>query len=562
MGKKDTPAAPAQPDPYKTAAAQTQGDIQSAIANATLGNIDTYTPLGSNVYTQTGTQTITDAQGHPIQVPKYSSTQTLSPQQQQLYDQQTALGSGLNNLAIQQTGKLTGLLGSPIDTSNVPALTTSLNFQAPAATPTLQGGFDQGGAVQTGYNAGGPIQKSVSLQPSVALQNSVNQWYNPTTFAQGPGSIQTSMGPSDFSADRQAVVDALNARTQPQLDRQRAALMSSLANQGIDNGSEAWNNAVNQFGRQANDANLQNVLAGSQEQSRLFGLDLSQAQFGNQAQQQGYDQAQGRGLFGLQATNQNNQAALNAGNFYNQAALNSGNFYNQSALASGNFANSAQGQQNSQNAAAAGFNNSAVNQQYSQNMGAAQFGNTTAQQNYQNQQNALDVQNQLALQGATFGNQASAQALQQQLALRNQPINEISSLMSGGQVTMPQFQGYNAPQIAGSSIGANVNQNAALANQQYQAQMGYAGANMAGLYGLGSAALGAGAKMAMGSDRKLKRDIEVIGELRGLPVYLFKYIWDDKPMVGFMADEVEQVMPEAVINIGGYKAVDYGMVLQ
>jgi hypothetical protein len=425
----------------------------------------------------------------------------------QLYNQQAQLGSGLNNLAIQQTDKLTGLLGSPIDTSSLPALQTSLNFQGPAATPTLQGSFNQGGAIQAGYDAGGPIQKSVSLQPSVnlqpsvALQSSVNQWYNPTTFAEGPGQIQTSMGPTDFSADRQAVVDALNSRTQPQLDRQRAALMSSLANQGIDNGSEAWNNAVNQFGRQANDANLQNVLAGSQEQSRLFGLDLSKAQFGNQAQQQGYDQAQGRGLFGLQATNQNNQAALNAGNFYNQsaldagnfrnqAALNAGNFYNQSALASGNFANSAQGQQNSQNAAAAGFNNSAVNQQYSQNMGAAQFGNTTAQQNYQNQQAAIDVQNQLAMQGATFNNQAAAQALQQQLALRNQPINEISSLMSGGQVTMPQFQGYNAPQIAGSSIGQNINQGAALANQQYQAQMGYAGANMAGLYGLGSAALG------------------------------------------------------------------------
>jgi hypothetical protein len=82
MGKKDTPAAPAPPDPYKTAAAQTQGDIQSAIANATLGNIDTYTPLGSQTYQQIGTQAITDAQGHVIQVPRYSSTQTLSPQQQ------------------------------------------------------------------------------------------------------------------------------------------------------------------------------------------------------------------------------------------------------------------------------------------------------------------------------------------------------------------------------------------------------------------------------------------------------------------------------------------------
>jgi hypothetical protein len=509
MGKKDTPVAPPMPDPYRTAAAQTQGDIQSAIANTTLGNVDTYTPLGSQTYQQIGSQTITDAQGHPIQVPRYSSTQTLSPSQQALYDQQTQLGSSLNNLAIQQTDKLSGILGSPINTSSIPALQTSLNFQGPAATPTLQGSFNQGGAIQAGYDAGGPIQKSVSLQPSVNLQNSVNQWYSPTTFAQGPGQIQTSMGPTDFSADRQAVVDALNSRTQPQLDRQRAALMSSLANQGIDNGSEAWNNAVNQFGRQANDANLQNVLAGSQEQSRLFGLDLSQAQFGNQAQQQGYDQALGRGQFGLQATNQNNQAALNAGNFYNQAALNAGNFYNQSALAAGNFANAAQGQQYGQNAASAAFNNSAVGQQYTQNMGAAQFGNTTAQQNYQNQQNAIDVQNQLAMQGASFNNQASAQALQQQLALRNQPINEIGALMGGGQVSMPSFQAYNAPQIAGSSIGQNIYNTAAMQQAQFQQQQQIAAqqqsAALGGLFSLGSSALMGGLGGAGGFAGLLKK---------------------------------------------------------
>lgn len=513
MGSKDTPAAPAPPDPYKTAAAQTQGDVQSAIANSALGNVDTYTPLGSNTYQQIGTQTITDAQGNPIQVPRYSSTQTLSPQQQQLYDQQTQLGSGLNQLAIDQTSKLSGLLGSPIDTSSVPAIQTSLgaapSFKGPATAQTLQ----------TSFNQGGPIQSSV------------NQSMSPTTFAQGPGSIQTSMGPTDFTTDRQAVVDALNSRTQPALDRQLEQLKSSLANQGIDNGSQAWNNAIDAYGRQANDANQQNVLAGSQEQSRLFGLDLSQAQFGNAAQQQGYDQAQGRGLFGLQATAQNNAAGLNAGNF----------------------ANSAQAQQ------------------YGQNANTAAFANSNTQQNYTNQQAAIDAANQLAQQsygnqqtGATFNNQAAAQALQQQLALRNQPINEITALMGGGQVTMPQFAGYNAPQIAGSSVGANINQNAALANSQYQQQMQMAGINQAGLYSLGAAGLGAVGSAVGGkvSDRRLKREIEPIGELRGLPLYSYKYIWSDEPQIGFMADEVEKVMPEAVGNVGGYKTVDYGMVLQ
>lgn len=476
MGKPSSPSPPAAPDPYAVASAQTQGNVQSAIANAWLGNANTNGPTGSTTYNQNGTHTITDAQGNPIQVPSFSVTQSLSPSQQGLYDQQTQLGSNLNQLALDQTGKLSGLLGSPINTGAIPGLTTALNFQSPAATPNLQSTFNQGSPVQTGYASGGPIQSSVPFQ------SSVNQSMSPTSFGQGPGQIQTSLGPTDFSADRQSVVDALNSRTQPALDRQREQLQSQLANQGIDIGSQAWNNATDAFGRQVNDANQQNILAGGQEQSRLFGLDLAQGQFGNAAQQQGYDQALGRGQFAQNATNANNAAALNAGQFANQSALNAGNF-----------ANAAQGQQYSQIAAGAAFNNAAAGQQYAQNQGATQFANATNQQNYSNQQNAIDVSNQLAQQGATFGNQASAQQLQQILALRNQPINEITALMNGGQVSMPQFAGYNAPQIAGSSIGQNIYNTSAIQQQQYQSQVqqqqAQQSAALSGLFGLGSSAL-------------------------------------------------------------------------
>jgi hypothetical protein len=62
-----------------------------------------------------------------------------------------------------------------------------------------------------------------------------------------------------------------------------------------------------------------------------------------------------------------------------------------------------------------------------------------------------------------------------------------------------------------------------------------------------------------GSDRRLKRDISRIGTLRnGLPVYSFRYRWDDAWRTGLMADEVERVHPEAVIEGPlGYKLVNY-----
>lgn len=67
------------------------------------------------------------------------------------------------------------------------------------------------------------------------------------------------------------------------------------------------------------------------------------------------------------------------------------------------------------------------------------------------------------------------------------------------------------------------------------------------------------------SDRRLKTDITEVGRLHnGLPVYAYRYI-DGGPMqIGLMADEVEQLHPDAVAEAktwfsdGVFKTVDYG----
>ena len=64
------------------------------------------------------------------------------------------------------------------------------------------------------------------------------------------------------------------------------------------------------------------------------------------------------------------------------------------------------------------------------------------------------------------------------------------------------------------------------------------------------------------SDRRLKKDINKIGQYKGLNVYEFKYIWDNKIRKGFMADEVEKVIPSAVIKAkNGYSMVNYAKVI-
>ena len=62
------------------------------------------------------------------------------------------------------------------------------------------------------------------------------------------------------------------------------------------------------------------------------------------------------------------------------------------------------------------------------------------------------------------------------------------------------------------------------------------------------------------SDRRLKQDVRRIGTAdNGLPIYAFAYTNEpSRTHIGFMADEVEQIHPEAVSEFMGAKMVDYG----
>jgi Chaperone of endosialidase len=61
------------------------------------------------------------------------------------------------------------------------------------------------------------------------------------------------------------------------------------------------------------------------------------------------------------------------------------------------------------------------------------------------------------------------------------------------------------------------------------------------------------------SDIRLKRDIAQVGELdSGIGIYRYRYLWSDTTFVGVMAQEVAEVVPEAVQRgDDGYLRVDY-----
>ena len=96
----------------------------------------------------------------------------------------------------------------------------------------------------------------------------------------------------------------------------------------------------------------------------------------------------------------------------------------------------------------------------------------------------------LAMQAAGMQDGQRAQSLQEQLAMRNQPINEITALLSGSQVSMPNFQVNRPAGIPTTDTAGLINQNFAQRQGNYQQQMGQWNSTMGGLFGMGAAFLG------------------------------------------------------------------------
>lgn len=149
--------------------------------------------------------------------------------------------------------------------------------------------------------------------------------------------------------------------------------------------------------------------------------------------------------------------------------------------ARGQFANDAQAQQYAQNAGLAAFGNQAQAQQYGQNAGLAAFGNQAAGQ----QQN-------MDMAAGQYGQGLRQQMLAEQLAVRNQPLNETAALLTGQQVQNPQFAGVPGVQVANTDYMGAVGMNQQQQNANYQGQVATQNANSGAAAGVAGAAIGAG----------------------------------------------------------------------
>lgn len=414
---KSSPKAPAAPDPAATAAAQTASNKDTAYWNAVLNNVNQVTPYGNLTYTQSGGGQ------------KYDN------------DAYAKALSAWNSQPAPTTAPISGGIGSmkPSDYRN--GLTSTSGQRG--AMPTL----DQ---FKTGTDAPPQFTSTITLSPEQqAIYDS--QTKNETALSQLGGeqigrirdSVSTPYSynglPAAYSQDDATAAqgkfeDALYSRLNPQFANDEEALRTRLINQGIGQGSQAYNTEFERLNQAKNDARMQSVLQGANYSGTL------------------QDQAMGR----------------------------------------------------------------------------------------------------------------RNQAISEYDAQRNAPLNEYIGLTSGVQVQNPQFssQNYQGAQ-AGDYQGA-VNNAYQGALGQYNSKVASNNATQGALFGLGGSFLGSQAGSAalagLFSDRRLKENIIRMGEENGFPIYAYNYIGMEPRYIGVMAQDVAEIMPEAIGEHDGFMTVNYNMI--
>ena len=300
MGSKGSKTKIVTPSANETAQAQSQSNLEAIYASALANRYNEVTPYGSitwdrpqaqsapvnqryNQYTGgypmprgiggTGYQTATPQGVSPESLAGWTRTTTLSPEMQRQFDLQNQLAESLQGQAVTRAGQLPqGQFRIP---GGLPQMTTGLDTQG---LPQLQGGL----------NTQGLPQMATGLET---------------------GDLPSVTGDYQQSAEdvERATYQRLQQLMNPGFQERQRALESQLAATGNPLGSEGYQQELNRFQTQRQEADLaaalESVGAGRAEQSRLFdiasrargqltGEQLASAGLSQAARQQGVSEQQ------------------------------------------------------------------------------------------------------------------------------------------------------------------------------------------------------------------------------------------------------------------------------
>jgi hypothetical protein len=264
-----------------------QGEVnEQVVRDQTYANRPTqYTPWG---YTSWQASPYTDPSSGD-QVTRWTQTQGLTPELQDILNKQIAIQGGRSDIAGMLTGRLGGEFGTPMDWRGLNPMGLVPNSQFTLPEPT-QRALDYSHAPQLG---------------------------DPTALRQRA---------------EDAVYSKAMSRLQPKFEGQREALEIKLRNQGLAPEDSAWRSQMEALSQQETDAygqaQMDAIRAGLGEQAQLWGQNMGARSmatgeadrlgaFANQANQQAYNQALaanqanfGQALQGSQYANQIRQQQM------------------------------------------------------------------------------------------------------------------------------------------------------------------------------------------------------------------------------------------------------------
>lgn len=222
------PKAPKAPDPNVVAAAQTQQNRSAALDNATLNRINTYSPLGSQEYSQTGVDPRTG-------LPTYRQDIKLDPMAEQLMRQQQGTQGRVGAAA---DAALSRLPSSPFSLGGLPGMSANYDDLRKGQADALYG--RQAAFLDPQFERGEDklrtrLANQGVVEGSEAHRNAVDEFNRGKEFSYGQARDAAIAG-GGVEADRAYGQES---------DRRRMALSEMLTERGTPFNEFAMLNGMN-----------------------------------------------------------------------------------------------------------------------------------------------------------------------------------------------------------------------------------------------------------------------------------------------------------------------------
>ena len=414
------------PDVAGAAAAEGEASRVNTMDQTYANRPNQYNTFGSNTWQNE--MVIDPATGESVA--QWTNREQLSPEMQELYNQDMNMNLGLGATAGSMNNRIHNAYATPMDWAS---------YGDPLAGP--QAGGPIGGNVAPTSSAATPFAGASDEIIGGNVQGMGGGSYSGASDELTGAELAGTTGAEAFSWDstnRQRAEDASygrsTSRLDPQWQQKRAEFERTMANRGLRAGDSAFDSGMQNFDRSSNDAyeqaRLGSVNQGRLEDQQSWGQAHGAYTANKAAEQQRFAQAEAANRNAREARMQRYGEGLSD---WQTGLAASNQAFNQSLAADQN-TRAAQQQQYDQQYSQFGANQNAENQAFMQQLMSGQNNRNAYQNSFDNSVTSTDM-----------GNALRNQNISEDIAMRNMPLEEQQRLMAARGANVSQMgQNYSS----------------------------------------------------------------------------------------------------------------------